>query len=54
MTVTAINGCALPAGGDTSLSSVRITLGTGQALTIANWNQELACGISAKPFESGS
>jgi hypothetical protein len=54
MTVTAINGCALPAGGDTSLSGVRITLGTGQALTIANWNQGLACGISAKPFESGS
>ena len=53
-TITAINGCAAPAGASGKVSSVRITLGSGQVVTIANWNQEIDCGLSAKPFNGNS
>jgi hypothetical protein len=53
-TITAVNGCALPSGGNGKISSVRITLGAGRSLTIPSWNQEIACGISAKPFKGNS
>jgi hypothetical protein len=49
-TITAISGCAAPSGGGGKISIVQIALGAGQKITIANWNQEIDCGVSAKPF----